>query len=152
MEKEPEDELKIRVIRKKDLEPVVALDAKVTGRTRREYYERKFAQALGAVQHVATSLVAESNGKIFGFIMGDLYLGEFGIPENSATVDTIGVNPELQRMGIASVLMEEFCRNMKAAGVEKIVTQVAWDDWDLMRFFHSHGFEPSHAVSLELRI
>jgi ribosomal protein S18 acetylase RimI-like enzyme len=146
------DEFVIRVIRPSDIGAVIALDAKVSGRERHEYYERKFAQALGRVQHIATSLIAEHEGKPVGFIMGDLYLGEFGIPETSATVDTIGVDPKFQRKGVASTLMREFCSNMKEAGVERIVTQVEWDDWDILRFFHNHGFEPSRLVSLELRM
>ncbi len=147
----PTDELKIRVICKEDIDQVIALDARVTGKERREYYERKFAQVLGNIQHIATSLVAEQDGRILGFIMGDLYLGEFGIPETTATVDTIGVNPEMQRKGIATVLMQEFCDNMKAAGVDRIITHVEWGDWNLLRFFHEHGFVPSHTVSLELK-
>ena len=146
------DELNIRVIRKEDMDQVIALDARVTGGERREYYERKFAQVLGDVQHIATSLVAEQDGKILGFIMGDLYLGEFGIPETTATVDTIGVDPDIRRKGIATALMQELRGNMKAAGVERMITHVEWGSWDLLRFFHEHSFEPSRTVALELKL
>jgi len=147
-----DEELFIRIIHEEDLNQVIALDEKVVGRQRREYYEGKFVRALGRVQHIATSLVAEQGGRILGFIMGDLFLGEFGIPESTATIDTIGIDPEMHRKRIASALMQEYCNNVKAAGVNRVITRVEWSDWDLQRFFHSHGFKPSQTISLELNI
>jgi ribosomal protein S18 acetylase RimI-like enzyme len=143
------DEIAVRVIRKDDMNRVVQIDAKITSRERGEYYERKFAQALSGVQHLAASLVAELGGKVVGFMMGDLYLGEFGIPETTATIDTVGVDPDFQGRGVATALMEQFVDNMKAAGVERIHTRVGWDDWPLLKFFHDCGFEPARAIGLE---
>jgi ribosomal protein S18 acetylase RimI-like enzyme len=140
---------KMRVMRGADLDVIVAIDAKASGQDRREYYERKVAMLLDRKHTINSSLVAELDGKVVGFIMGDIYFGEFGIPDTSATIDTLGVDPTFQNRGVASELMDQFIMNMKAAGVNKIYTLVNWDDFALERFFSSHKFVPSKRLNLE---
>lgn len=143
---------KMRVLRGTDLDAIVAIDAKASGQDRREYYERKIALLLDKKHTINSSLVAELDGKLVGFIMGDIYFGEFGIPDASATIDTLGVDPAFQNRGVASELMDQFIMNMKAAGVNKIYTLVNWDDFALERFFSSHKFVPSKRLNLELSL
>lgn len=145
-------EPKMRVMRAGDLDAIVAIDAKVSKQDRRAYYERKAAALLDERHTINSSLVAEVDGKVVGFMMGDIYFGEFGIPETSATIDALGVDPESQNRGIASELLDQFVMNMKAAGVDRIYTLVNWDDFSLERFFASHKFVPSKRINLELAI
>lgn len=144
--------LRIRVLQFQDLDSIVEIDQKVFGRNRREYYERKVSMALDQTRHIVASLVAEYEERVVGFIMGEISYGEFGIPETTATVDTIGVDPDLQKRGIGSSLIDEFLRNLKAARVETVQTIVNWNDWSLLRFFESKGFGPARVITLELRI
>jgi|Deesub1362A_J573_1020465.scaffolds.fasta_scaffold00614_22 ribosomal protein S18 acetylase RimI-like enzyme len=141
--------LDVRVMRREDLEAIVAIDASVFGTERREYYESKIASALDPSRTLITSLVATYEGKPVGFLMGELYHGEFGIPASSATIDTIGVKPEFQKCGIATRLIEEFFSILKGARVERVHTLVRWDDWDLLRFFAKQGFTPGGSLYLE---
>ena len=147
----PED-IKVRVIRPEDFEALVNIDAQVFGARRPEYYERKIHTALDKTGRVVTSLVAEVEDRIIGFIMGEVYLGEFGIPESTATIDTIGVHPEFQRQAVARKLMEEFLTTVKAAGVKLIQTRINWNDWGLLRFFEKIGFSPAKVINLELKL
>ncbi len=142
----------IRLMRAADLDAIVAIDERASGRNRREYYERKLAVLLDKKHTINSSLVAEIDGKVVGFIMGDVYFGEFGIPDASATIDTLGVDAKFQNRGIASELMDQFIMNMKAAGVRKIYTLVNWDDFALERFFSHHKFVPSRRINLELQL
>ena len=142
----------MRVMKPADLDAVIKIDEQVSGQNRREYYERKLAMLLDQKHTINSSLVAEAAGKVVGFIMGDIYFGEFGIPETSATIDTLGVDPTIQNRGIASDLMDQFVMNMKAAGVTKIYTLVNWDDFALERFFSRHKFVPSKRINLELTL
>jgi len=48
--------------------------------------------------------------------------------------------------------MEEFVSHLRKAGVEKINTLVNWNDWQLIRFFSTNGFEPAKTVNLELTL
>ena len=148
----PED-VEIRVMRKSDVEPVAEIDYKVFGKRRPEYYERRVAEFLDEDSgRLVTSLVAEVGGQVAGFIMGNVYLGEFGIPETMASIDTIGVDPDHQRQGIAGYLLEEFKTTVKKAGVDKVHTLVNWADTDLLGFFANVGFVAANTLNLKLEL
>lgn len=145
-------EPKMRLMKRDDIDAVVAIDKLVTKQERRSYYERKIESVLNNSNNINSSLVAEVDGKVVGFIMGDVYFGEFGIPETSATIDTLGVHPDRQRRGVANDLMDQFLTNMKAVGVSKVYTLVNWSDFALERYFANHKFQPSKRVNLELQL
>jgi predicted N-acetyltransferase YhbS len=142
----------MRVLKKADLSAIVAIDEMTSGSNRRQYYERKIETITDPERSINSSLVAEVDGKVVGFVMGDVYFGEFGIPETTATIDTLGVDPRVQNKGIASELLDQFLMNMKAAGVNKIYTLVNWDDFALERFFSHHKFVPSKRINLEYQL
>jgi predicted N-acetyltransferase YhbS len=142
-------EVTIRLLRPDDLDAVVAIDEKITGAARPQYYRLKLDSAGAHDAQISTSLVAEADGKVVGFLMGTLFFGEFGIPESSAVVDTLGVDPGCQDRGAGGALFDQFLANMKVAGVEKIYTLVDWKDFGLLKFFGNMGFVPSQKLSLE---
>lgn len=142
----------IRVMRQEDIRAIISIDAKVTGTRRGEYYERKVSSMLDKKGSIATSLVADNDGLVIGFIMGNIYTGEFGIPQTTAALDTIGIDPDYAKHGIGTQLMEEFIRHVQAAGVKDIQTLVDWDNVQLMKFFNKSGFIPSKTLNLEKRI
>jgi predicted N-acetyltransferase YhbS len=146
------DKLIIRVMGEEDVDAIVDIDARILGQRRPVYYERKCALALDDARQLVTSLIAEQDDEVIGFIMGNVYLGEFGIPETTASLDTIGIHPDYQGQGLAIKLMKEFVTNLKKAGVERIYTLVNWNDWDLLRFFEKSGFVPAKMLNLELQI
>lgn len=145
------EDVGIRVMRESDLAPVTDIDHKVFGKRRPEYYERKIAEVLDQESgRLVTSLVAEVGGKVAGFVMGSVYLGEFGIPESIAYLDTIGVDPDFQRQGIAGYLLDEFNTTVQKAGATKVHTLVNWADTDLLGFFANRGFGASNTFNLKL--
>jgi ribosomal protein S18 acetylase RimI-like enzyme len=145
------EDVEIRVMRESDLAPVTDIDYKVFGKRRPEYYERKIAEVLDQKSaRLVTSLVAEVGGKVAGFVMGSVYLGEFGIPESIAYLDTIGVDPDFQRQGIAGYLLDEFKTTVGKAGATRVHTLVNWDNIDLLGFFANRGFEASNTLNLKL--
>lgn len=151
MAKLAREDVEIRVMKEADVEPVTEIDYKVFGKRRPEYYERKIGEVLDEESgRLVTSLVAEVGGKMAGFIMGSVYLGEFGIPETIASIDTIGVDPDYQRQGIAGYLLEEFKTTVHKAGVDKIHTLVRWTDTDLLGFFGNMGFVAANTLNLKL--
>jgi len=142
----------IRVMKQKDVESIVEIDAKVLGEERPDYYDRKCAFALDDSMQLVTSLVAVYEDKVIGFIMGNIYLGEFGIPESVATLDTIGVHPDYQGQGVAVELIRQFTTNAKKAQVEHIYAFASWNDWGMLRFLEKSGFGPSKAIALEVNL
>ena len=142
----------MRVLKGQDLDAVTAIDQIASKQSRRDYYERKFAAVLDTKHNINASIVCEIDGKVVGFLMGDVYFGEFGIPETTATIDTLGVHPDYQQHGVASEMLDQFTMNMKAAGVKKVYTLVNWDDFALEKFFARNRFTPSKRVNLELQV
>jgi len=145
-----QDAIKIRLMRNEDFDAVVGIDRKITQDSRRQYYELKFDKLFKSKDYVPASLVAEEqDGVVVGFIMGELYLGEYGILQEEATLDTIGVDPDFQHQGIGERLMQEFMEHMRSLGVGKINTLVHWNDAGLIRFFSANSFSPSKTINLE---
>jgi len=141
-----------RPLKQEDFKAVVQIDEAVFGRARPEYYETKFIRALDEKERVALSLVAEIDGQVVGFVMCELYVGQYGIPTTTATLDTIGIHPDYQGQGIAGQLMDEFVGQLRKVGVNKINTLTNWNDWQLIRFFSTRGFVPAKTINLELEI
>lgn len=141
----------IRVMNAGDFDAMTAIDAMYSGVSRPEYYKEKMDMATRG-SGINSSLVAEYDGQLVGFIMGQLFTGEFGIPETTANLDTIGVHPMAAGMGVGAKLIEQFTDQMAKLGVTTIHTLVDWNDKNLLLFFHHSGFVPSKRLSLELCI
>ena len=145
--------IKIRLMKAEDFDAVVAIDEKVLKAARPDYYEMKFEKLFQSKDYVPASLVAEEeDGTVVGFIMGELFLGEYGIFQEQATLDTIGVDPGRQQKGIGRQLIEEFMDHLRELGVQKIHTLVDWNDSKLVEFFRANEFTPSQTINLERSI
>ncbi len=142
--------VRIRLMRSDDLDAVVAIDEKIVKASRRDYYVQKFEKIVESADSLPISLVAEEgDGRVEGFVMGELYMGEYGIFQGEATIDTIGVDPTCQKKGVGRQLIDEFVDHVKRIGVAKISTLVSLDDKKLTRFFQSNLFSPSRSINLE---
>jgi ribosomal protein S18 acetylase RimI-like enzyme len=139
----------IRAMTLKDLDRIVEIDAKVIGQSRPEYWEMKLE--LVEKRSPMASLVAVVEGEIIGFIIGDSSGWSYGVAENIGWIDTIGVDPNAQRAGIAKMLLTEMVTNLKKVGVEKVYTFVNWRDWDLLQFFDAMGFRRGDMINLEMK-
>ncbi len=144
------ENVKIRPLKIEDLGSIVTIDEKVLGEKRRDYWEKKL-QMMGE-KASQVSLVAEVQGKVLGFILGDVSGWEFGVPDTVGWIDTIGVDPAHQKKGLATALAKELIQRLKAIGVRTIYTLVSWNDWDLLQFFHVMGFTRGDMINLELKI
>ena len=144
-----EQTVTIRLMEAGDFGAVVEIDGKILKTSRPEYYEQKFEKLFQSKDYLPVSLVAEADGKVVGFVMGELYLGEYGIFQEEATLDTIGVDPDYRHQGVGEQLINEFVAHLRDVGVQKINTLVAWNDTDLIRFFSANRFSPSNTMNLE---
>ena len=144
-----EQTVTIRLMEAGDFDAVVEIDGKILKTSRPEYYEQKFEKLFQSKDYLPVSLVAEADGKVVGFVMGELYLGEYGIFQEEATLDTIGVDPDYRHQGVGEQLINEFVGHLRDVGVQKINTLVAWNDTDLIRFFSANRFSPSNTMNLE---
>jgi predicted N-acetyltransferase YhbS len=144
------ENLIIRPLRKEDLKAIVEIDEKVLGENRKDYWGKKLKLMDNKSSQV--SLVAEVEGKVVGFILGEVSGWEFGVPETIGWIDTIGIDPVFQKRKLATALAHELIKRLKVFGVKTIYTLVSWDDWDLLQFFHAMGFTRGDMINLELKI
>jgi len=145
--------IKIRLMKAEDFDAVVGIDAKVLKVSRPEYYELKFDKLFKSKDYLPTSLVAEEeDGTVVGFVMGELYMGEYGIFQEKAALDTIGIDPHYQHKGIGEQLINEFLDHLRSLGVQKINTLVDMNDSKLIHFFSANQFGPSKTINLERSI
>ena len=145
-----ESTFKIRLMKADDFDAVVGIDEKLFRASRREYHEMKFDKLFNSKDYLPVSLVVEKeDGTVVGFVMGELYMGEYGIFQEAATLDTIGVDPDYQHEGVGKLLINEFIGHLKKIGVQKITTLIDWNYSRMIRFFSANKFSPSKTINLE---
>ncbi len=139
--------IKIRLMTADDFDAVVGIDEKILEASRLKYYEMKFDKLFKSKEFLPTSLVAELDDKtVVGFVMGELYIGEYGISQVGATIDTIGVDPDYRRKGIGEQLIDKFMDHLRDLGVAKINTLVDRNDTKLIHFFSANQFSPAKSI------
>jgi predicted N-acetyltransferase YhbS len=142
------DRIPVRAMKESDLDKLVEIDARITERNRRGYFERKLQEAMHE-SDVRVSLVAEIDGEPVGFIMARVDFGAFGRVEPVAVLDTIGVDPNAQNRGVGRALLSQLLMNLSTLRVERVRTELGWAEHDLMRFLERCGFGPSQMLCLQ---
>ncbi len=145
------EKVKIRTFSEEDLDTIVEIDRKILGKSRLTYWKQQID--LSKSHFPLSCLVAELEGKVIGFILGEVSGGQFNVPDTVGWISTIGVDPSYQHLGVARKLSQEFVRNLKSVGVSIVYTLVNWNDWDLLKFFRAMGFSRGEEmINLELNL
>ena len=147
---ERDDIITVRALNKADLPRIVRLDQAHSGRNRAKYLEGKLQRALAA--DIQVSLGAEIDGVLVGAILGSVHYGEFGLAEPIAILDTILVDPHRPRQGVGRHMLDQLVKNLQALRIERIRTEVGWNEQDLIAFLAKAGFGPQPRLVLEKHI
>jgi ribosomal protein S18 acetylase RimI-like enzyme len=142
--------VRIRPARAPDLPAVVALDAENTGIAKGPYWKDRFDWYAGR-QPDRFFLVAERDGEVVGFIVGEVRAWEFGSPP-SGWIFAIGVREAARLHGLGTQLFDEICVRFRKAGVQVVRTMLAKDAPLLMSFFRSQGMMAGPFIQLEKRL
>jgi ribosomal protein S18 acetylase RimI-like enzyme len=141
------DRVPVRSLKAADLPAVVTIDRRITGRDRTAYYRRKFDEALNG-SGIRLSMIATADGTTAGFIMARVDYGEFGMTQPEAVFDTIGVDPDLEGRDTGTALLSVLLGNLEMLRVERIRTEVPWNNYALLAFLEARGFRPSQRLNL----
>ena len=147
----PTDAVLVRDLRDSDLTAIVKIDRASTGRIREDYYRAKVKAAVDEPT-LRTSLVAELDGNVVGFVIARIFYGEFGHTEAIAMIDSVGVNPAHRKRHVGQALIRQLPMNLRALHVERIETQVDWDQFDLLAFLARNDFRPAARLCLERKL
>ena len=143
-------DLAIRPVRRADLEAVIAIDTQVTGLEKRDYWRsvyRRYGEA--ASTPGAQFLVAETQGEVVGFVIGEVRDWEFGAPP-CGWVFAIDVRPDARQAGVGTRLLQSICAGFRRAGVRKLRTMLASDNTLILSFFRSQGMMAGRFIPLEM--
>jgi len=135
--------VRIRPMEPEDIDSVLAIDRKITGVRRAVTYTELITGDLGGV--LGLSLVAEVNGQVAGFVLARrAYVGES--PTEVGLIQILGVDPEYQRQGIATKLVNallDTCRSKKLSVVRIIINE---RDSQLQGLFKHLGFRRGELI------
>jgi ribosomal protein S18 acetylase RimI-like enzyme len=137
--------INIRRMHKEDAEAVARIDAAIQKRPSPLDLKRMVGEELK--RPVDASFVAEINGKVVGFMISYITVGNFGA-DRCAWIAMFGVDPKYMGQGIGMRLADEIFKHYKEKGIVKIYTSVRWDSTDILSFFKTLGFERSDFINL----
>jgi len=133
-------------MRKEDVVAVSRIDTAITKIPSRLDFKPIVAEAAKKSQNA--SFVAESRGRVVGFMISYITSGNFGAAR-IAWIAMFGVDPKYMGQKIGISLAEAIFDYYKKKGIEKVYTSVRWDSTDILSFFKTLGFERSDFINLK---
>jgi GNAT superfamily N-acetyltransferase len=130
-----------------DLDAVVAVDRGSSGRSRRDFYARRFRR-VEEDPRGAVGIAADSGGRLAGFAFAHVLDGEFGGTAPVGVLDAIGVAEASRRQGSGRALVVGLEAALAVQGVRELRSQVEWGD-ALGPFLASCGFRLAPRLVLE---
>lgn len=143
-----DDGLVIRSVKRGDLDQVITLDATVTGIEKRPYWASVYRRYGSGERSDRHFLVAVADGRVVGFVIGEVRDWEFGSPP-CGWVFAIDVDPAARLGGVGTRLLQAISAGFKRAGVRKLRTMLARDNTLILSFFRSQGLMAGPLISLE---
>ncbi len=137
-----------RALSASDLDRVIAIDRANAGRSRRHFFEKRFAAAAAHPEEFI-HLGVEQGGVLCGFAFARVLRGEFGREQTTAVLDTVGVAAESRQRGVGRGLLRELIKRLRALGVRTLQSQADWSDTELTRFLSATGFKLAPRLALE---
>jgi len=145
------DSIRLRPLNELDLEAISAIDEKISGSYRPDDWERRFVYYVRRDPEL--SLVAETDGTVVGFMLGEVRAGEFGLEEPAGWIEVMGVDPNFQGKAVGRKLLEGMLEGFRQRGAKSARTLVNEQlQAPLLKFFEAGGFrvEPLRALAQEL--
>ena len=140
------DETKIMIRRMvdEDMPKVEVIDRSLSGPQRAISWQVA-AEVEAVVYRPALSFVAEVDGVVVGFLLGDIRGAEYG-KDIKGWIDMVGVHPKYKRLGIGRKLVETFCQVCERNKVD-VQVLLREDDEQLRRFFSMLNFNRGNMVN-----
>jgi len=135
-----ETKLQVRSISELDLDDVVRIVEKTRNSYQPDLWEDRVTYYLR--RDPEGSVVAEVDGRVVGFMLGDVRAGEFGMEEPSGWIEVIGVDPDATGHGVGRALADEMLARYAARGVRTVRTMVDATMPEIEAFFVRLGFAP----------
>jgi len=138
---------RIRPLTELDLDGITRIDERITGRYRPEVWEQRVVYYIR--RDPDAPMVAEIDGKVVGFMLGEVRGGEFGLDEPTGWIEFFGVDPTARGGGVGRLLTEALLEHFRSRGARIARTMVATRDTEIDAFLRAMGFAPAPLTALE---
>jgi ribosomal protein S18 acetylase RimI-like enzyme len=125
---------------------ITALAEKIGGGYRPEIWERRLSYYFRRDPEAST--VAEADGRVVGFMFGEVRAGEFGLDEPTGWIEVMGVAPEMRGQAVGRKLADRMLEYFKSRGAKSVRTLVDEEMEGIGQFFSALGFQPAKMTSL----
>jgi len=149
VEKKTLGEVQIRPMGPADISSVLEFDKRISDAQRAVTYDEPYAWDQGG--SLESSFVAEFGNQVVGFILarianpGEPIVGE-------GLIQAIGIDPEYQRKGIASRLVDAFLDQCRSKGIRSTHIIINENDSQLQSLFVSMGFSSGQLIDYTLKL
>ena len=140
---------RLRALGPADAPAVATIAGRLGDRVDEAFWRRKLTQ-LAADQDAA--LGVQVDGRLVAYMLAEVRGGEFGLAEEIAFIELLGVEPAWQGRGLARALAETLLERFARRGVQRVLTLVNERDYRVRPFFRSLGLRQSRLVCLERRL
>jgi len=139
---------RIRPLDELDIDAIVRIDEKIGGHYRPDFWEQRVTFYLR--RDPEASRVAEIDGTVVGFMLGDLRAGEFGLDQPSGWIERFGIHPDFRGRDLGKQMFDGLKQYFRAQGAQAVRTLVDGKDTSIVGFLKALGFAPSALQSLEI--
>ncbi len=137
------EEVTIRPADELDIGDIVAIDEKIGGRYRPEVWERRLGYYIRRDPDASVVAVG-ADGKVVGFMLGEVRSGDFGLEEPTGWIEVLGVDPEARGRSVGRRMAEAVLDHFRSEGAIRVRTLVDEEEMgDIAGFFRSLGFAPA---------
>jgi len=147
---EPAQEVQIRMLEDTDIGGITSLDEKLGGQYRPEVWETRIGYYLR--RDPEALVVAEAEGKVVGFMLGEVRSGEFGLEEPTGWIEVLGVDPDFRGQAIGRRMADQMLGHFRRRGTTTVRTLVDETMGDIAEFFNRLGFEPAPIRSFVMQL
>jgi len=141
--------IELRAFQREDIPDMVAIQEMITKREVRQTWTRMVESHLDSSH--ALGFVAVREGKIVGFVIGEVKGEGFGVPQ-SGWIEVVGVDPQAMGQGVGKAMIDKIFEAFRAKGIVNVYTSVRWDTGDMLSFFKAVGFGLSDFINLTRKL
>ena len=141
---------RIRPLDELDIEGIVRIDEKIGGKYRPDFWEQRVAYYLR--RDPESSRVAEVDGKVVGFMLGDVRAGEFGLEQPSGWIERFGIDPGHRGRDLGRRMFDSIVEHFRSLGATTVRTLADAGEPGVVGFLSALGFAPSRLQALEISL
>src|SRR5436190_15987833 len=116
-------QVRVRPLDELDIGAITKVDERITGIYRPEVWESRVGYYLR--RDPDSSQVAEVDGRLVGFMLGDVRAGEFGIEQPSGWIERFGIDPDFRGRDLGRQMFETIVKHFRDCAPPPVPTILA---------------------------